>query len=216
MRNFILWNSCFWFAVNAWAQTSKQPAFHYFTNGQIAVKILPWENEKQNSIVLDSTGNQTYLFEDFNSAAYGSSITSFHFKGNGSILKAITSYNPGASMYWSETVITFSDNNIPLTRTIIRQPVQTTELPVVENWDASAKTWKPRTVITKPVLLKPIDSTSREAPLLWDDKNNKWVKQEVIECRPLPQTQAKDSIKTERVTTKKNKVKRKKRRTKTD
>jgi hypothetical protein len=64
------------------------------------------------------------------------------FQPNGAVQNAHIHINPGASLYWYDTDITFSLNNEPEWKISQQHPMNQLALPQPEYWDKKLKTWK--------------------------------------------------------------------------
>lgn len=80
---------------------------------RISARISAWGPDgKRQGQLYDPKGNLTFEWEDIShSYSSVSHISSFH--PNGAAAKISVSFNPGASMYWYESDITFDINNQP-------------------------------------------------------------------------------------------------------
>ena len=115
-------------------------AYHHYKNGKLSVKIFPWNNGKRRIIVYNPQGQITYEFEDIRlSYSYH---TEFKFRKDGSIENSITHMNPGASMHWYETIITFDNSNIPVTKEEKEFPLTRLEkIQLPYFWNKEKKQW---------------------------------------------------------------------------
>jgi len=95
--------------------------FHKYKNGKISVKIFPWRDSKRKIILYNPKGEKTYEFEDIR-LSY-SNHTTLKFRNDGSVESSNTHMNPGASMYWYETDITFDNYNTPLVKKETEMPM---------------------------------------------------------------------------------------------
>lgn len=113
--------------------------YHYYKNKKISVKISPWKNEKRSILLFDYDRNITYLFEDVrHSYSY---YTELSYHPNGAVSKAVTHMNPGASMYWYETEIQFTEYNIPITKKSTQFPMELDNPPTLQYWNVQKKQW---------------------------------------------------------------------------
>jgi hypothetical protein len=116
-------------------------AFSYYVNKCISVKTTPWLNGERRVLLYNLQGEETYRHKDVHKSY--SFIAHLTFHSNGAVAQMKISENPGASMYWYETTITFSTTNDPELKTSERKPYEelTTNKPW-EYWDKKTKQWK--------------------------------------------------------------------------
>lgn len=127
-------------------EESKDTQFYYYQNSKdISVKISPWNNGRRYFILYNAAGNSTYQMEEIK-LSYQQSVT-LHFHLNGAVQNANIHLNPGASMYWYETEISFDSNNMPQWRQQQQYPIMQLQLPQVEYWDKASNQWKKREVM---------------------------------------------------------------------
>jgi outer membrane murein-binding lipoprotein Lpp len=115
---------------------------HYYNTGQLSVKKDPTDASRKTLIhFYDKQGKETYTMEDV--AQSYSVSTTLHFRQDGSVEKASSEINPGASQYWYVQNITFDEENYPLKRYSMRMPYEdlqaTTKKP--ESWDKKSGAW---------------------------------------------------------------------------
>ncbi len=113
--------------------------YHYYSNKKISVKISPWKNEERSILLFDYDRNITYTFEDVRHSY--SFFTELKYHPNGAVSTAITHINPGASMYWYETEIQFTEYNIPVTKKSTQFPMELDNPPSVQYWNVQKKQW---------------------------------------------------------------------------
>ena len=116
-------------------------AFNYYVNKRISVKTTPWLNGERWVLLYNLQGEETYRHKDVHKSY--SVIAHLNFHPNGAVAQMKISENPGASMYWYETTITFSTTNDPELKTSERKPYE--ELTINkpwEYWDKKTKQWK--------------------------------------------------------------------------
>lgn len=116
-------------------------AFNYYVNKRISVKTTPWLNGERWVLLYNLQGEETYRHKDVHKSY--SVIAHLNFHPNGAVAQMKISENPGASMYWYETTITFSTTNDPQQKTSERNPYE--ELTINkpwEYWDKKTKQWK--------------------------------------------------------------------------
>ena len=129
---------------------AQQPdtVFHYYKNmnKKVSVKITPWNNGRQMTILYDPFGNETYRMESMRMSFTISVELKFH--DNGAVSEAIIHNNPDASMYWYKTYITFSINNQPEWRRSEQFPQQSlSDIKPPEYWDKKTQQWKKQEVM---------------------------------------------------------------------
>lgn len=115
--------------------------YYYYNTGKVSVKITPWQQGKRNLLIFNRQSQLTYQIENVRSSY--SVNTELKFKGNGSISEVKTHTNPGASMYWYESTITFSDSNEPEWKNDERFPQNSVTMPGsnASYWDKAKQTW---------------------------------------------------------------------------
>lgn len=126
-------------------ETKKTDTTYYFyTNTKkISAKIDP-RNEfgKKTKIrFYDLKGNVTFEQEDIHSS-YSISTEIKEFHSNGAVKRIVIHLNPGASMHWYETIITFDIDNTPLWKEEITYPLRLEDM--MDNksyWDITKKQW---------------------------------------------------------------------------
>jgi hypothetical protein len=113
---------------------------HRFSDGKTSVIITLWREGKRKITVFDKTGKVTYSFDDTRTSY--SSVTTLHFREDGSVQKAQTNLNPGASMYMHYASVTFDTDNTPLEQRTWKVPA---ESPLdgdnVSTWDKTQQKW---------------------------------------------------------------------------
>jgi len=123
--------------------------FHYYQSEpkRVAVEITPWNDGKRVIRFFNPAGDTTYSIEDINRSY--SSITQLRFHKSGACSSAETSMNPGASMYWYETKITFDENNNPLWKTETQMPMESIEQNMNNEWwwNGTSKSWVRQEII---------------------------------------------------------------------
>lgn len=120
--------------------------FYYYVNKKVSVKVTPWVESERWVLLYDLYGHETYRHQDVRKSYTVFAHLSFH--SNGAVSKMEISNNPGASMYWSETTITFSTVNEPEQKTTERKPYPegpTFEKPW-EYWDKKTRQWRKQEV----------------------------------------------------------------------
>lgn len=113
---------------------------YYYDIGKISIKITPWNNGKRSILFYDRKGTLTYQQNDVRMSY--SITTQLQFRKNGSVEKADIHENPGASRYWFESTITFSDSNEPEWQTSQQMPVESlTDHNNSYYWDKKGGKW---------------------------------------------------------------------------
>ncbi len=115
-------------------------AFYYYPSGSVSVKITPWKDGNRYLLFYNRSGQLTYTQNDKRMSF--SEVTKLSFKGNGSVEKADIHENPGASMYWYETRVTFSDDNEPEWMVSQRMPIESlNDAAVSYYWNKKTRQW---------------------------------------------------------------------------
>ncbi len=113
---------------------------YYYEIGKLSVLITPWNNGKRSILFYDPKGALTYQQNDVR-LSY-TVTTQLQFRKNGSVEKADIHENPGASRYWYQAVITFSDSNEPEWQTSQQMPVESlADRSNSYYWDKKAGKW---------------------------------------------------------------------------
>lgn len=111
-------------------------------HNKVSVIVTPWENQKRKIILLNPFGDTTYICNDVRmSYTVTTHINKFH--QNGAVDLITINNNPGASMYWTETQMTFDINNNPLWKTVIQKPETSLEESLNNKywWNSKTKEW---------------------------------------------------------------------------
>ncbi|MDX2003463.1 MAG: hypothetical protein SFW35_13595 [Chitinophagales bacterium] len=122
--------------------------YHYYINKKVSVMITPWKDGERKLYFYDLYGNNTFDIDEIRHS-YSQSVD-LHFEKNGSVSKAVVDLNPGASMYWYKSEITFTTTNEPLWRTSQRMPYESVEDALnnkPEYWDKRERIWKKQQVM---------------------------------------------------------------------
>lgn len=132
-------------------QEDEAPILHYYKGSKTAsVKIETVAPGRQRYVLYNRQGTPVYELSSNIQASFQESVT-LHFRADGSVERANIHMNPGASMYWYETDITFSEQNEPQWRTSRQFPEHAVRLPNQEYWDKSTRLWrKQETAICQP------------------------------------------------------------------
>lgn len=113
----------------------------------ISVRITPWKEGRRKIFLYDPKGNITFEREDVR-MSYSDTASIERFHDNGAVAVLHIHLNPGASMYWYDTSITFSTSNEPEWKTATKHPSTLEEL--MDNkyyWDKKEKVWKKQEII---------------------------------------------------------------------
>ncbi|MGN6645052.1 MAG: hypothetical protein ACTHJT_00870 [Cytophaga sp.] len=117
--------------------------YFYTDSKKVAVKIVPPKayGEKKKIRFYDPQGRVTFEQEDI-LTSYSISTEFSEFHENGAAKRIVIHLNPGGSMHWYETVITFDADNNPLWKEEITYPL--TLEGIMNNksyWDKSNNQW---------------------------------------------------------------------------
>lgn len=125
---------------------SSDTTFYYYVNKKVSAKVTPWAEGERWVLLYDLYGKETYRHQDVRKSY--TVFANLHFHTNGAVSKMVITNNPGASMYWSETTITFSTINEPEQKTKERKPYP--ESPTIEQpweyWDKKTGQWRKQEV----------------------------------------------------------------------
>lgn len=121
--------------------------YHYYKDGKISVKISPRVDGRQ---VVSIYGKKGEVHMQLESVFLSYSVShDLKFRADGSLEKIKEHHNPGASMYWSECVLTFSQWNVPQWKSCQQYPIKS--LNDYNNyhyyWDLSNKTWVKQEIV---------------------------------------------------------------------
>ncbi len=114
---------------------------HKYDNGKKSVVEGSFKNDKKKITLYNKKGEITYVFEDVRSSYQIS--TSLKFREDGSVESANIHLNPGASINWYETKITFDNDNNPLVKIDTEMPLSLEKM-MNENpwfWNTTKKEW---------------------------------------------------------------------------
>ena len=115
---------------------------------RISVEISAWDSGRRTIRFYNPFGEITYKIEDVK-MSYSSITELKRMHDNGACALIETGMNPGASMYWYETKITFDENNNPLWKEEIEKP----EMSIEQNlnnkswWNTKTKSWIKQEII---------------------------------------------------------------------
>ncbi len=115
--------------------------FYKFTDGRLSVKVHPWQNGKQIIEVFSVQGDVVYTMENAR-LSYQVSNT-LHFRPDGSLDKVKSHMNPGASLYWYESITRFDTDNQPSWMMTYQYPQMSALDAMGEKylWKRSEKRW---------------------------------------------------------------------------
>ena len=122
-------------------KTSAEEKFFY-SSGKLSLVIKPWIEDERKLIFYAPSGEVMYTQEDVrHSYSNISEVNSFH--PNGAVAKITVHNNPGASMYWSESVITFNESNEPEWMNVTQYPMRSLEQSMGNTyyWDKTKGSW---------------------------------------------------------------------------
>lgn len=131
-----------------------QQYFYKGTPRRLSVKITGWIDGKRTLTFYNPQGEETYVIHDVR-MSYSSVSNPEKFHDNGACALVQTHLNPGASMYWNESEISFDENNYPLWKIDIQKPERSLEQNMNNKswWDAHEKKWiKQETIKEQPVV----------------------------------------------------------------
>ncbi len=93
---------------------------YYHDNGQLSVKIEPWEDRIRNVICYNRQGEESYRFQEVRRSY--SVRAELKFGSTGALKTVITTSNPGASRTLTKSTISFDEENTPLWMTVEETP----------------------------------------------------------------------------------------------
>jgi hypothetical protein len=128
-------------------QAQSDTVIHYYDgNKAVSVKVTPEVNGEKFYLLFDPFGKETYRMESVRKS-YSSSVR-LRFRPNGSVEKADIHFNPGASLHWYETYITFSINNEPQWKVSQQMPMRSAaDFPQKEYWDKQTAQWRKQEIM---------------------------------------------------------------------
>lgn len=95
---------------------------YYYRDRRISVKVFPEVNGRQQIVVYAPNGDAVYETETVRLSYQVSN--QFKFRDDGSLELIKSSMNPGASLYWYESVTAFDVDNEPLYMQSFRHPYE--------------------------------------------------------------------------------------------
>jgi hypothetical protein len=129
--------------------------YYKYTDGKLSVKKFPRHEGRSKILIYDRQGNITIELEEV-VLSYSVSYN-IKFREDGSVNNIHEHTNPGASMYWYDCNMTFSNNNEPEWRKCEQHPMRSLEHPDANKyyWDKKTKQWiKQEIVYEQPVIRK--------------------------------------------------------------
>ena len=125
-------------------ETNDVSEFYYY-NGNTktkSVEITAWKDSRRKVIFYNLKGEVTYTCEDVK-MSYSISTTLKKFHSNGAVSNIEVHTNPGASMYWYVSSISFDENNVPLWKTDTQYPIESIAEAGGDKfyWDAKTNAW---------------------------------------------------------------------------
>lgn len=114
---------------------------YYFRDRRISVKVLPELNGRQQIIVYAPNGDAVYETETVRLSYQVSNQLKFRNDGSLELIKS--SMNPGASLYWYESVTAFDVDNEPLYMHSFRHPYESVTDAMGEKylWSKTERKW---------------------------------------------------------------------------
>lgn len=126
-------------------ENASDTTYHYYVNKRVSVKITPWVDSERWVLLYDLKGVETYRQQEVHKSYTERAELKFHPNGAVSTMEIHT--NPGASMYWYETTITFGTTNDPIQKLSERKPIDRLEMNQPwEYWDSKKKEWRKQEV----------------------------------------------------------------------
>lgn len=116
-------------------------------SGKVSVRITPWAEGHRYILLYDIQGKLTYVQKDSRkSYSEVSRLSGFH--DNGALSRLDIHLNPGGSMYWYETSLSFGTDNNPQWKVQLRHPPQLEDrLNNKSYWDIKSRSWKKQEII---------------------------------------------------------------------
>jgi hypothetical protein len=128
-------------------KSTKDTIYHYFKEGKISVKISPRLDGRQLVFIYGKKGELQLQLESVFLSYSVSHV--LKFRADGSLEKIVEHHNPGASMYWSECELAFSQWNEPQWKSCQQYPVRSIE-DYTNNryyWEKKSKTWAKQEIV---------------------------------------------------------------------
>lgn len=120
---------------------------YHYAGESVSVKVYPWVDGKQLIEIYGIQGEVVYRLENINQSYHVSNT--LHFRSDGSLERVNEHFNPGASMYWYDTVIHFEPDNEPAWKITYRYPQMSIEDAMGEKylWNRSHKRWVKQEIV---------------------------------------------------------------------
>jgi hypothetical protein len=131
-------------------------SYFYTNTKKISAKIPPRNvrGDKMKIRFYDLKGNVTFEQEDiYSSYSISTEIKEFH--PNGAVKRIVIHFNPGASLHWYETIITFDTDNTPSWKEDITYPMTMDNMTNNKSyWDKDKKQWVKQEVVLEQPYVK--------------------------------------------------------------
>jgi len=120
---------------------------YFFDDERISVKVLPFVDGRQSIFVFKPNGDIAYETENVQLSYHLSNDLKFRDDGSLELIKS--SMNPGASLYWYESVIGFDIDNEPLYKQTSRHPYESVNDAMGEKylWNKLERKWVKQEII---------------------------------------------------------------------
>jgi len=125
-------------------KSEAEPKVYLYKNSnKVSVQVIPGAQRSKDFVLFDPLGNETYRLEQ-HIESYSITVDLLEWHSNGAIHKVKVHTNPGASMYWYETLYTFGINNEPQWKVSTQFPQNKVSMESDNSyyWDAKTKSWK--------------------------------------------------------------------------
>jgi len=135
-------------------KSSNDTVLYLFDDGRISVKIFPFVEGRQSIIVFKPNGDIAFETENVQLSYHVSNDLKFRDDGSLELIKS--SMNPGASLYWYESVIGFDIDNEPLYKQTFRHPYESVNDAMGEKylWNKLERKWVKQEIIIETNLPK--------------------------------------------------------------
>ncbi|MFN4123942.1 MAG: hypothetical protein ACK4GL_11650 [Flavobacteriales bacterium] len=128
--------------------------YHYFSNRKLSVKVHPFMNGRRKIQVYNLVSGKVNIELEDVRLSYSVSHR-LRFRPDGSLEKVNVHENPGASRYWHECEMTFSNTNEPQWQTCEQLPMDQLRFPDKYFWNKATGQWvKQEAVKEQPVPLQ--------------------------------------------------------------
>lgn len=128
-------------SINKNLKPNTDTVFYRFTDGRVSVKVCPFIQNERTILIFNPFGEIVYTLTDTRKSY---SVTNqLKFRANGSIQEVRQRTNPDAGRFWSECMITFSEENNPQRKHCNQMPAETLldAMGKVYYWDKAKKSW---------------------------------------------------------------------------